>query len=146
MGIIFLNDSRFADPSVHDKEKTALKKEIMSKIVKIKDGNGHNLIKNVYDGKKYFPKANNAIFPDVIFELEEGYTADFSGYSEKGLYFSPEINRRGEHTRMGVFGIKTYNSKIDLSKIRKKELNLTEVSPTILKYFGINSKVGRSLI
>lgn len=146
MGMVFLNDSRFAHPLVRQNEKAALKKEIMAKITKIKDANGKNLIKNVYDGKKYFPATGKAIFPDVIFELEDGYTADFSGYSEKGLYFEPEINRRGEHTRMGIFGIKSYDSKINLSGIKKKGLNLTEVSPTILKYFGINPKIGKSLI
>jgi predicted AlkP superfamily phosphohydrolase/phosphomutase len=145
MGLIWVNDSRFSNPCVPANERSALVKEIIQKLLKIKDLEGRNLIKGVYDGPKFFSKSNSLIIPDIIFELEDGYTADYSGYRENLLYTEPEINRRGEHTKTGIFGIRPYRSKIKL--IKKRDLSLSEVNPTILKYFGIDSiKRDKSLI
>ena len=62
-------------------------------------------------GSKYFPERADIITPDMIFELREGYTADFTGYSSDTLYVRPEVNRRGEHAYLGVLGIMPYNDE-----------------------------------
>lgn len=136
VGMVLINDHRFSNPTVANSQKNALKKELIDELGKIKDMNGSRLMKNVYDGTKYFPQKGKSILPDIIFELETGYTADYSGYSKTNMYVEPEINRRGEHTMMGVFGMKCYNRSMDLA-IKKKDLKLSQISPTILKYFGI---------
>jgi predicted AlkP superfamily phosphohydrolase/phosphomutase len=145
VGMILINDSRFAHPTVSSSEKKALKAKIIGSLKTIKDLSGGKLMKNVYDGTKYFPANGKKISPDIIFELENGYTADYSGYSE-GLYVEPEINRRGEHTKQGIFGLKFYNDTVNLKKIKNKDLKLSSVSPTILKYFGVATKNGTPLI
>lgn len=140
VGMVLINDSRFADQCVQDNQRNSLKKELIAELGKIKDTGGRKLMADVYDGVKYFPSKGSSIMPDIIFELKEGYTADYSGYSKDKLYVAPEINRRGEHTRMGIFGIVSSDKSIKIRAMRKKVLKLSDVNPTILKYFGLAGK------
>jgi predicted AlkP superfamily phosphohydrolase/phosphomutase len=147
MSMIWINDSRFATP-YKGKAKGTVSKEIMHRLTSIKDAEGKRLVRNIYNGSDYFSDGGNIIPPDIVFELEPGYTSDFSGYLEKGLYTEPEINRRGEHTRMGIFGIRFYNGNAKMKKSGARGLALSNVAPTILSYFDIKDKAtgGRSLI
>ncbi|MDE1871035.1 MAG: alkaline phosphatase family protein [Candidatus Micrarchaeota archaeon] len=137
MGMIWVNDQRFSMPSIKKGEKERLKREITAKLKKIKSAEKKPLVKNVYDGSKFFSDSGKLIPPDLVFELKEGYTADFSGYSKNHIFTKPEINRRGEHTRMGVFGLKAYKGKTDVSKPYIGKLKLSDVNPIILDYFGV---------
>lgn len=137
MGMIWVNDHRFSSPLVGRGEKGKLKKDITAKLKMIKSAEKKPLIKNVYDGSVFFSEKGKIIPPDLVFELRDGYTADFSGYSKSGIFTKPEINRRGEHTRMGVFGLKTYKSKISIPKSVKRNLKLSDISPMILDYFEV---------
>lgn len=139
VGMVLINDSRFASPCVSKGETPALKKKLMKEIAMIKDLGGRRLVKDVYDGEECFPRGADIITPDLIFELRDGYTADFTGYSKGTPFARPEINRRGEHTHFGVLGIRLYN---DDAKIKRRgELELHSISPTILEYFGVRSRL-----
>jgi len=145
VGMVLINDSRFANPCVAASQKEALKRKIMKEIAKVKDLDGKRLVKGVYQGGKYFPKIDDTITPDIIFEVEESYTADYTGYSPDVLFAKPEVNRRGEHTNLGVLGMKIYNNSAGIK--RSGAFDLHDISPTILKYFGIKSKkVANSLV
>ena len=143
VGMLWINDERFSMPCVKKNEKKMLKIELVSKIKRIRDLEGKLLVKNVYEGYDYFSSSSDSVPPDIVFELEDGYTGDYSGYSQKLVYTEPEINRRGEHTMMGIFGIKSYNSI--KTKFKAMNADLSKVSPTILKYFGVDLN-SRSLI
>lgn len=133
VGMVLINDSRFSSPGIKDSERDSLKAKLIKSIKNIEDDKGRRLMDFVEDGNRYFPR-NNHITPDVVFGLKEGYTTDYSGYSKGSALVDPEINRRGEHTSFGIFGVKSYNGKI---AIKHKGLKLADVNPIILKYFGI---------
>ncbi len=140
IGMVFINDSRFSKPCVKAVQREKLKREIIGKLKMLKNVEGKRLMRDVYEGSRYFHNSSNFITPDILFELNENYTADYSGYSKERLYTEPEINRRGEHTSTGIFGVKSYNGSQDIG-IRKKGMALSDVSPAILGYFGIGSKI-----
>ena len=146
-GWYLINDSRFSNPYAGKINKEALKKEIIAKLQKIKGVDGAKLIRKAYDGTVCFPRKPGIITPDIIFELADGYTSDFTGYSESVLFVEPEVNRRGEHSELGIFGMVAYNNKINVSKAGKSDLGLNSLNPTIMRYFGVRpEKAENSLI
>ncbi|MGI0133608.1 MAG: alkaline phosphatase family protein [Candidatus Micrarchaeaceae archaeon] len=143
VGMIWINDKRFSKPSVTDSEKKRVKAEIAGKLKEIKTEDGKPLVTKVYDGDIYYKNTKLFIAPDLLVALREGYVADVKNYSLNSLYMEPELAKSGDHTMNGIFGsIGPFDGK----KI-KKGVNVLNVEPTILTYFGIKCEhSSRSLI
>jgi predicted AlkP superfamily phosphohydrolase/phosphomutase len=125
-GMIWINDSRFSNPCVKSDEKEPLINEIIEKLGK------ESFIERAYKGSDYYVDSEKLIAPDIIFDLKEDYTSDFTGYLKDKFIVEPEISRRGDHTKEGIFGIKYYNAP----KIPGK-IELKDIYPMVLKYFGV---------
>lgn len=134
---IYINDSRFKEGIIKDKEKSKLKKKIMKELLEIKDINGKRLIVNVLDADPYYGKTKLFITPDIFVEVKLGYFIDIFGYSKNGkLFADPEMAKSGDHIRNGIFGIIDYKNKLNYSKISRKKIYVYNLNPTILGYFG----------
>lgn len=127
IGMIWVNDSRFSNPCVKGDEKEALVNEIIEKLGK------EPFIERAYRGSDYYTDSEKLIAPDILFDLKKDYTSDFTGYLKDKFIVEPEVSRRGDHTKEGIFGIKYYNAP----EIAKK-IELKDIYPTVLKYFGVN--------
>ncbi|MDE1845870.1 MAG: alkaline phosphatase family protein [Candidatus Micrarchaeota archaeon] len=144
MGMIWINDKRFSRPAVSAREKGALKKELIAELKGAKSIEKGKLMDNVYDAGKFYRNVTKFIAPDIVFQLTEGYTNDFSHYS-KSFFVKPEAARRGDHTMFGIFGMVGMSAQASAS-MKKSELNLCNIAPTITKYFGIKGQSRNSLI
>ena len=137
---IFINDERFENGIVSQKEKKALKKKIMSNLLKIKDEDGRPLIVNVYDADEYYEGTKLFIAPDIMAEIKAGYLMDAFGYLKSGgLFMDPEPPKSGDHIRNGIFGAISYGQEIDYAYIKRKKLYVYNVQPTIMKFFGLKT-------
>ncbi len=133
---IYINDSRFVHGVVKKSEKKALKKEIMKKLLEIKDENGKQLIVAVYDADDYYEGTKLFIAPDIMAEIKPGYLIDVFGYMKSGkLFMEPEIAKRGDHIRNGIFGVISNSTELEYKEIEKSKLYVYNIAPTILKYF-----------
>ncbi len=133
---IFINDSRFKDGIVKKSEKQKLKKEIMKKLASAKDKDGSKLIVNVFDADDYYEGTKLFIAPDIMAEIKPERLIDAFGFLKSGnLFMKPEVAKRGDHMRNGIFGAISYSSEPDYKKIEKSKLYVYNVTPTILKYF-----------
>jgi predicted AlkP superfamily phosphohydrolase/phosphomutase len=138
MTTIFVNDDRFDDGIVSADEKKALKKELMSNLLGIKDANGDKLIVNVYDADDYYEGTKLFIAPDIMAEIKPGYIIDAFGYLKSGgLFMDPEPPKSGDHLRNGIFGAISYGKGLDYAGIKKKKLYVYNVEPTVMRYFGL---------
>ncbi|MEM3883809.1 MAG: alkaline phosphatase family protein [Methanothrix sp.] len=141
---IFINDSRFEHGIVKKTEKKKLKQELMRKLSQVKGKDGKNLIVNVFDADDYYEGTKLFIAPDVMAEIKPGYLIDAFGYQKSGnLFMEPEMAKRGDHIRNGIFGILSSNMRIDYKKIEKSKLYVYNVAPTILKYFDCSIDTDR---
>jgi len=127
---IWINDSRFANGIVPAKEKARIKSELSRRLLGLKDGDGKKLIVRTYDGDKYYMKTRKFIQPDLLVEIRPGYMIDIFNYSRDSLFMEPEPPKRGDHTRLGIFGM--YPEK---PKTRNGVFSILDVSPKILEYF-----------
>ncbi len=135
---IFINDGRFENGIVSSSEKKALKKELMSKLMKIKNEDGKPLMVGAYDADGYYEGTKLFIAPDIMAEIRPGYIIDAFGYLKSGgLFMDPEPPKSGDHIRNGVFGALSYTNAVDYAAIKRKKLYVYNMEPTVLKYFGI---------
>ncbi|MCL5412107.1 MAG: alkaline phosphatase family protein [Candidatus Marsarchaeota archaeon] len=136
---IFINDGRFdSGLVVKPSDKRALKGELMKELLDIKDGDGRRVIVNVYDGDDYYEGTKLFIAPDIMAEAREGCLLDSFGYLKSGgLFIKPEMAKRGDHLRNGIFGLLSYGRELDYDRIADKKLYVYNVEPTVLKYFGM---------
>ncbi|MDE1824983.1 MAG: alkaline phosphatase family protein [Candidatus Micrarchaeota archaeon] len=144
MGMIWINDGRFSRSAVSAKEKPKLKGKLIEELKEIKALGKGKLMARVFDGESFYKGVTRFIPPDIVFQLSDGYTNDFSHYA-LSAFVEPEAARKGDHTMFGIFGIAGIGVRIP-SPASKKELNLCNVAPTIKKYFGAGSKSRNSLI
>ncbi len=134
---IYINDSRFKEGMIKDREKYKLKKRIMKKLSEVRDEDGKRIITNIMDAKPYYGGTGLFIAPDIFVEAKPGYFIDVFGYFRNGdLFAHPEMAKSGDHIRNGIFGIVDYGSELDYSKISKKKLYVYNINPTIIGYFG----------
>jgi predicted AlkP superfamily phosphohydrolase/phosphomutase len=141
---IFINDSRFDKGIVKKTEKKKLKKELMQELSKIKDRDGSKLMVNIFDADDYYEGTKLFIAPDVMAEIKSGYLIDAFGYQKSGkLFMKPEMAKRGDHIRNGIFGVISNGNSPDYKKIEKSKLYVYNVAPTILKYFDCNIDTDR---
>lgn len=132
IGMIWINDSRFAHPGVRDTKRA--REDIVEGLKKLKSEDGKRLVTSIVDGREYYRGAGSFIAPDIIVELREGYVIDFSYYSKGELFMDPEPARTGDHSMYGVFGVISVGGK----KPRKplsKGMQITEVKKFITDYF-----------
>jgi predicted AlkP superfamily phosphohydrolase/phosphomutase len=131
-GSIWINDSRFISQRVTEKERNKLKKEIIKKMLAMKDDEGKKLVTELYDAKK----SKDNITPDIIFKISDGHTIDIFNYSGSELFSVPEPARNGDHTREGIFGLYPNSFK------HSKYLKVVDIFEMILSFYGINNKEG----
>ena len=144
-GMIWINNNRFAKPTVKNSSK--LKEEIKRNLKKIKTEQGKNLVLEIYDGDKYYNKTKAFIYPDLLFEVRENYMVDVKDYSPTSLFMVPDIARSGDHTRNGIFGIFSNDKTVNAKNVNKADIDVYNVYPTVLTYFDIkNAKSKLSLI
>ncbi len=131
---VWINDARFAHPSVPAASKTRLISELSKKLAKIRSEKGIAIAK-VHSGESYYKGQKLFISPDIIIEAEKGYTIDVFNHSEDSIFAEPEASRRGDHTRQGVFGFYSKSTDVDSANI-----SVLDISPTILDYYHICGK------
>ena len=146
IGMIWLNDERFAEQGIGSLEKRRVTREIIEGLKKIKSAEGDKLVINTYDGHEYYGKSADFIVPDILFELKENYINDFTYFSDSEIFMEPEINRKGDHSRFGIFGMISNNKDVDARKLAKKKVVVGNIGPTILDYFGNKTMKRRSLL
>jgi predicted AlkP superfamily phosphohydrolase/phosphomutase len=129
---IFINDKRFKNGIVKPNEVNKIKLLLSKSLLQITDKNGKKIIKGIYDATKYYTTKPSFIAPDLFVEAMPGYSIDIFNFSKKTNFMSPEPPKRGDHTRMAVFGVLSPNKKTKLSSIK-----ITDISTMILKYFSL---------
>ena len=132
---IWINDSRFASPTVAQKDKRAIKARLISDLKKIKTPDGKRLIVKIIDGQEYYGKTSKFMAPDLFIEAAKGYTIDLFNYSSATNFMKPEGAKSGDHLRHGIFGFYPY-----ASIPKPKKIGVCDVSSIILGYFGIKHK------
>ncbi len=134
---LWINDSRFAKGSVSASEKKRLKREISGGLYKLRNTEGKRLITHIYDGEEYYGRTKKFIPPDLIVEACPGYMIDIFNFSKERLFMDPEPPKRGDHTRLGIFGL--YPGR---PVAKAGVFSALDVYPTVLKYFGISKRRG----
>jgi predicted AlkP superfamily phosphohydrolase/phosphomutase len=127
---------------VKKSEYNKLLDSLINKLMGIKD-NGKNVVKKVWKASEvyYGDYLKNA--PDLILEMEEGYTAQ-KGFSSNNIEDSKEDRtfKSGDHKRQGFFAIS--GEGIGENRINA---NIYDIAPTVLKNFGITPDLdGKSII
>ncbi len=128
---IFINDERFDRPTVKKSDFAALKKKLIQQLGQIKDEHGKVVVEGAYDAAAYYGTRPKFIAPDIFVEAKPGYTIDIFNFSRSGIFMEPEPPKRGDHTRMGIFGAYP-KTKLNLPK---KNLTVTDIAPIIRSYF-----------
>jgi predicted AlkP superfamily phosphohydrolase/phosphomutase len=135
---IYINDRRFDNGIVTEREKPALKRKLMAEIKKITDEEGKPLIVNVFDADDYYEGTDLFIAPDIMAEIKKGYIMDAFGYQKSGkLFMKPEMAKSGDHLREGIFGVVSYSDRLNYKTIAKKKLYVYNIEPTVTSFFGV---------
>ncbi len=132
---IWINDKRFRKGSVSPSEKDKLKREISKKLLSLKDKEGKKLIYKIYDGSAYYGKTSLFIPPDLFVEAMPGYMIDIFNFSSNSLFMEPEPPKRGDHTKMGIYGFYPWKNED-----KTKTFKINDVYQTVLDYYGIKKK------
>ncbi len=132
---IWVNDRRFRNGNVSISEKEKLKRDISNGLLGLKDASGKKLISNIYDGDTYYGKTSMFIHPDLLVEAMPGYMIDIFNFSSSSLFMEPEPPKRGDHTRMGIFGFHPWKPAKKTNPFK-----ITDVYKTVLDYYGIRKK------
>ncbi len=140
VGMIFINDERFARPCVGASGKRALKAELERSLRSLKSPEGDALIVDIIDGAAYYRGMRDAIAPDLLVEVKQGYTIDVFNYSAQSDFMAPELAKSGDHTRRAIFGVQSSDPAFVSSC--GKVASVCDVAPAILRYFGVSSRVG----
>ncbi|MGI0100140.1 MAG: alkaline phosphatase family protein [Candidatus Micrarchaeaceae archaeon] len=133
VGMIWINDGRFARPAVSKTGNERIKAEITKKLSRLKSKDGSKLVTRIIDGSKYYKGARSFISPDIILELASGTIIDFSYYSSSGIFMKPELHRSGDHTKNGIIGLVGNNKTKDNID---KEVSINEIHNLIIRYFS----------
>ena len=137
VGTIFINDRRFADPRVSEKEKPRLKAELARALGALRSPEGDRFVKKVVDGSRYYRGLNGIITPDLLVEVKPAYTIDIFYYSRNSNLMKPELAKSGDHTMQGIFGMLGSDAGY-LNAYRKKKMDVCKIAPLIFKYFGVD--------
>ena len=137
VGMIWINDDRFATPVVQRKDKEKVKKEIMEGLGKLKAEDGERLVTALYDGTDYYKDTKLFIAPDILVAVRDGYMIDVKNYSVTQTFMPPELAKSGDHTMNGIFGVIANNCGPDKNAESGEETSVYSVKPRIMKFFGL---------
>jgi predicted AlkP superfamily phosphohydrolase/phosphomutase len=132
---VYLNlKARESNGIVDDRDE--LTKEIIDKLKKLKD-NKKNVFTNVYDGRKVYKGKYAHLAPDIVVGFSPGYRMSWKsaiGALDKEIISDNEGKWKGDHLidRSHVPGVLFTNFKIN-----KKNPNIMDVAPTVLKLFNV---------
>ncbi|MHB1830204.1 MAG: alkaline phosphatase family protein [Candidatus Micrarchaeaceae archaeon] len=136
---IWINDSRFSNPTVSAKEKPKVIAKLVSDLKKLKTPDGQKLIVDIIDGPSYYGKTDKFIVPDLFVEVAKGYTIDLFNHSSESNFMKPEGAKSGDHMRHGIFGF--YPSH---AMPKPAKMHVRDVKSLILKYFKAGYKNSKS--
>ncbi len=125
---IWLNNSRFASPSVAKSSEPVLVSRLKRDLESAKSAEGDKMFVNIYSGKEYYRDTKKFIAPDILVEAKKGYTIDIFNFSRKGVFMDPEDAKSGDHIREGIFG--TY-PKYQRSGVE----SVTDVKKFVMDYY-----------
>jgi predicted AlkP superfamily phosphohydrolase/phosphomutase len=136
VGMIFVNDYRFANPQVSAADKQRLKAELAKALLRVRSEQGERLVKRVVDGGKYYRGLDSLITPDLLVEATPDHTVDIFYYSHDSKTMKPEPAKSGDHTMHGIFGM--LGSEGYVRACSKKKMHVCKMAPLVLGYFGVN--------
>jgi predicted AlkP superfamily phosphohydrolase/phosphomutase len=121
---------------VSDVEFEKIREELISELSSLKL-NGMPLFKWITKNDDLYPgKFNKKIYPDIVFELRDGYGVGWDlNSSLYGKAYDHNV-ASGGHAKDATFLIKNINKTVT-----KNELNLVDVAPSILDMLNINWRV-----
>jgi predicted AlkP superfamily phosphohydrolase/phosphomutase len=137
VGMVWINDDRFAKSVMNREDRKNLKTEIMEKLDKLKTDNDEKLVAAIYDGDEYYRNAKRFIAPDILFIVRDGYIVDVNDYSSTRAFLEPEITKSGDHTMKGIFGIVANNYSLSKSTNGNKDMDVYDVKPMIMEFLDL---------
>ena len=138
VGTIWVNDSRFEAPGVTATQRARVINQLISKLKAVKSMEGDKLFTEVKVATPYYGGSPKFLAPDIFVMAKPGYTIDVKFASKNYDFQEPELFKSGDHTNMGIIGV--YGG----IKINAKSINLINVAPTILDYYGFRGKSTRN--
>lgn len=138
VGTIWINDSRFESPGVSASQKAHVLNQLIHKLKAVKSLEGDNLFTEVKAAAPYYGARPKFLAPDIFVVAKPGYTIDVKFASKSYDFQAPELFKSGDHTSMGIIG--SYGN----IKINTKAINLINVAPTILDYYGFTGAAVRN--
>jgi len=118
------------------KEYNTIRNLIIKELKKLTDeSNGKKIVKNVFKREEIYNGPHIKNSPDLIIQMEEGYTAK-EGFSEEPILLSKQGSayKSADHRINGIFIIKGPNI------IKSKEINnanILDITPTLLYLLSI---------
>jgi predicted AlkP superfamily phosphohydrolase/phosphomutase len=134
---IWINDRRFKNGIVTKAEIPKLKKEIIKKIIQIKNEKGERVVTMVVDGEKYYGKQTGFIPPDILFEVRDTYNVDPYHFLKGSFFMLPDEISISNHSKYGILGYYSLKTSEEIDG-----LNVADIHGLVLKHFGLkkNSK------
>jgi predicted AlkP superfamily phosphohydrolase/phosphomutase len=123
---------------ISNTEYEKVRDELIKLLLKLKTVSGKPLMEWVKRREELYPgkiSRSKDPYPDIVFELKYDYSVGWDLHS--GLYGKAYDHNvaSGGHARDGVFLIRNIKREI-----RKENLSIIDVAPTILDFFSINWK------
>lgn len=112
-------------------------KELEDKLLKIKALDGDKLISDIWTKNELYHGKNESKMPDLIFAMQNftyGCSSSFA-FGGNQLFTDPKTFKSGDHSINGIFI--AYGPDIKNSGQRLEGLNITDIAPTVLKFFDI---------
>lgn len=119
---------------VSDVEYERIRDELIKSLSELKTADGEHLVEWVKRREEFYPgKFTEEIYSDIIFKLKDDYGVGWDIYSDLyGKAYDHKV-ASGGHAKDAVFLTKNVNREI-----RKKDISLVDVAPTILDLLNID--------
>ena len=114
-------------------KSSALKKEIITKIKRLKNKKGENIAANVFTKEEIYLGPYLDIAPDIIIDQNKGVHIQ-GGIGKKAIFENP-LKWKGENKKTGLF--MAYGPEISTNGNFGK-VHILDLAPTILNFFEIN--------
>ena len=121
---------------VSNAEYERIREELIKTLLELKTPDGKPLVKWVKRREDLYPgKFNDKIYPDIVFELREDYGIGWEVYSDLyGKAYDHKV-ASGGHAKDAVFLLRNVDREV-----KRRDINLIDVAPTILDLLGIDWK------
>lgn len=119
-----------------NKEKTT--KEIIEKLKNIKGLDDKPLMSHIWEKEDLYQGDNTDKMPDIIFAMQDftyGCSSSFA-FGGTQLFTDPKTFKNGDHSIYGMFA--AYGPSFSKEGKELQSLQITDVAPTVLKYFNID--------